>query len=87
MTACTGPWLADNSTQSSCSWSEALRSKRRTFMARTALGQALWSAIEGDPGIDYVPIIEMFIDRGAVIPTGAFEWPAEQESRGGGRVS
>ena len=39
-----------------------------------------WSAINGDPGIDYVPIIEMLIDRGAVIPPGALDWLADQES-------
>jgi ankyrin repeat protein len=39
----------------------------------TALGQALWSAIHGDPGIDYVPIIETLLDRGAEIPPEALD--------------
>jgi ankyrin repeat protein len=42
----------------------------------TALGQALWSAINGDPGIDYVPIIEMLLDAGAEIPPGSLAWAA-----------
>ena len=39
----------------------------------TALGQALWSAVNGDPGIDYVPIIETLLDRGAKIPPGSLD--------------
>lgn len=33
----------------------------------TVLGQALWSAINGDPAIDYVLIIETLIDAGAMV--------------------
>jgi ankyrin repeat protein len=40
----------------------------------TALGQALWSAINGDPGIDYVPIIQTLIEAGAEIPKGSLSW-------------
>jgi len=40
----------------------------------TVLGQALWSAINGDPGIDYVPIIKRLIDAGAEIPKGSLSW-------------
>ena len=40
----------------------------------TALGQALWSAINGDPGIDYVPIIETLLDAGAEISSGSLGW-------------
>jgi len=41
----------------------------------TVLGQATWSVMNGDPGIDYAPIIEMLLDAGAKIeaadyPTG-----------------
>jgi hypothetical protein len=45
----------------------------------TVLGQALWSAIHGDPGNDYVPIVETLIDAGAQIPPGSLSWLAEQE--------
>ncbi len=44
----------------------------------TALGQALWSALNGDPGIDYVPIIEALLDRGAEIPPGSLGWVASK---------
>jgi ankyrin repeat protein len=44
----------------------------------TALGQALWSAINGDPGIDYVPIIDALLDAGAEITSGSLSW-LEQE--------
>jgi ankyrin repeat protein len=46
----------------------------------TALGQALWSAINGGPGIDYVPIIETLIDAGAEIAPGSLGW-LEREGR------
>ena len=41
----------------------------------TVLGQATWSVTNGDPGIDYAPIIEMLLDAGAKVeaadyPTG-----------------
>ena len=41
----------------------------------TVLGQVTWSVMNGDPGIDYVPIIEMLLDAGANVeaadyPTG-----------------
>ncbi|MGA2147513.1 MAG: ankyrin repeat domain-containing protein [Bryobacteraceae bacterium] len=47
----------------------------------TALGTALWAAFHGDPGVDYVPIIETLLDAGAEIRPGALEWLAEQEGR------
>jgi len=47
----------------------------------TALSQALWSAINGDPGIDYVPIIETLIEAGAKIEDGSLAWLAQQEGR------
>jgi ankyrin repeat protein len=45
----------------------------------TALGQALWSCINGDPAIDYIPIFEMLLDSGAKIEDGSLRWLAEQE--------
>jgi hypothetical protein len=45
----------------------------------TALGQALWSAIKGDPGIDYGPVIETLIDAGAKIEYGFLAWLEQQE--------
>jgi ankyrin repeat protein len=47
----------------------------------TALGQALWSAINGDPGIDYVPICETLIQAGAEIEPGSLDWLARQDGR------
>ena len=40
----------------------------------TVLGQALWSAIHGDAGVDYVPIIETLIEAGAEIAPGSLGW-------------
>jgi hypothetical protein len=47
--------------------------------AGTALGQALWSAVNGDPGIDYVRTIETLLDAGAKIEDGSLAWLAKQE--------
>ncbi len=47
----------------------------------TVLGQALWSAIHGDPDKDYVPVIEMLIRAGAKIEEGSLAWLAQQEGR------
>jgi len=44
----------------------------------TALGQALWSATNGDQGIDYVPIIDTLIEAGATIEPGSLAWLARQ---------
>jgi ankyrin repeat protein len=40
----------------------------------TALGQALWSAMHGDAGVDYVPIIQTLIEAGAEIAPGSLNW-------------
>lgn len=47
----------------------------------TALNQALWSAINGDPGFDYVPVIELLVRAGAKIEHGSLDWLAEQGGR------
>jgi ankyrin repeat protein len=44
----------------------------------TALGQALWSAMNGEPGIDYFSVIEILIDAGSKIEAGSLEWLAKQ---------
>jgi ankyrin repeat protein len=44
----------------------------------TALGQALWSAMNRDSGIDYIPVIEMLIQAGAKIEPGSLAWLAQQ---------
>ena len=44
----------------------------------TALGQALWSALNGDPAIDYVQIIDTLIRAGAKIEPGSLAWLAQQ---------
>jgi ankyrin repeat protein len=53
----------------------------RNAYGGTALGQALWSAFNGDSGIDYVPVIDMLVDAGAKIEPGSLAWLAQQ--RGG----
>jgi hypothetical protein len=44
----------------------------------TPLGQALWSAMNGDLGIDHVPVIELLIGAGAKIEEGSLAWLAKQ---------
>ncbi len=51
----------------------------RNVYGGTALGQALWSAINGDPGIDYVSAIETLINAGAEIEPGSLTWLAQQD--------
>ena len=38
----------------------------------TAFGQATWCAINGDPSIDYVPIISTLLDAGARVEEAGF---------------
>jgi ankyrin repeat protein len=51
----------------------------RNVYGGTALEQALWSAINGDPAIDYVEIIDMLIAAGAKLEPGSLAWLAQQE--------
>jgi ankyrin repeat protein len=48
--------------------------------AGTALGQALWSGLNGESAIDYVPIIETLLNAGAQIKDGSLAWLEKQES-------
>jgi ankyrin repeat protein len=50
----------------------------RNVYGGTALGQALWSALNGDPGIDYVEIIDTLIAAGAKIEPGSLAWLEQQ---------
>jgi hypothetical protein len=54
----------------------------------TALGQAGWSFVNGEIGIDYIPIFEALLAAGAKIQHGWLGWleqqgvrPAEERSR------
>ena len=47
----------------------------------TVLGQALWSAINGDPSTDYVRILELLLDAGAKVEEDLLEWVAHQGAR------
>jgi hypothetical protein len=47
----------------------------------TALGQAGWSFVNGDPQIDYVPIFETLLAAGAKIEDGWVEWLEQQSVR------
>jgi ankyrin repeat protein len=40
----------------------------------TALGQALWSFLNGDTDVDYVPLLETLLDAGAKIEAGSLQW-------------
>jgi len=50
----------------------------RNTYGGTALGQALWSAVNGEGGTDYVPIIETLIDAGAPVEEDSQAWLARQ---------
>ena len=50
----------------------------RNVYGATAFSQALWSAFNGDAGIDYVPVIEMLVDAGAKVEPGSLAWLAKQ---------
>ena len=45
----------------------------------TALGQAIWSAMNSDHQMDYVPVIEALIGAGAKIADGTLAWLAREE--------
>jgi hypothetical protein len=45
----------------------------------TVLSQALWCVINGDPQVDYVPVIETLVAAGAKIEPGSLTWLARQE--------
>lgn len=53
----------------------------RNVYGGTVLGQTLWSAVDGDPRIDYVPVIEMLVQAGAQIEDGSLAWLARQVGR------
>jgi len=50
----------------------------RNSYGGTVLGQSLWSVVNGDPAIDFVPVIEMLLGAGAKIEPGSLTWLAEQ---------
>ena len=47
----------------------------------TVLGQALWSFINGDAEIEYVPMVETLLAAGAKIEAGSLAWLGKQEGR------
>ena len=48
----------------------------------TVLGQALWSALNSEGGIDYVPVIETLLAAGAKIEPGTLSWLGQQSGGG-----
>jgi ankyrin repeat protein len=46
----------------------------------TALGQALWSAVNGDARVEYVRTIETLLEAGATIEDGSLAWIARQDA-------
>jgi hypothetical protein len=51
----------------------------QNFYGGTALGQALWSALNGDPNIDYVAVLKLLLNSGAQIEEGTIEWLVQQK--------
>ncbi len=47
----------------------------------TALGQAGWSFVNGDPQVDYLPIFETLLGAGAKFRNGWLEWLDQQNMR------
>jgi ankyrin repeat protein len=52
----------------------------RNAYGATPLGQALWSAVNGDGAIDYVLTIETLLAAGAKIEDGSLAWLANQDA-------
>jgi ankyrin repeat protein len=50
----------------------------RNLFGGTVLGQAFWCVSNGNPAIDYVPIIATLLDAGATIEPGAITWLKQQ---------
>jgi ankyrin repeat protein len=46
----------------------------RNIWGGTVLGNALWGVVNWEPGIDYVPIIEMLVEAGAVVQPEYLTW-------------
>ncbi len=44
----------------------------------TVLDGVLWSVINADPKIDYVPVVEMLIEAGAKVQPGSLTWLAQE---------
>jgi hypothetical protein len=52
----------------------------RNCYGGTVLGQALWSAVNANNGIDYVRITETLLEAGAKIEEGSMAWVAKQKA-------
>lgn len=55
--------------------------EEKSVYGGTPLSQALWSAANGDPEIDYVPVINTLIAAGAKIAPGSLAWLARQREQ------
>ena len=45
-----------------------------------ALGQAIWSAVNDESGIDHVPTIDLLLKSGAQVEEGTLDWIAKQKN-------
>ena len=52
----------------------------RNIYGGDALGQAIWSAINDESGIDHVPTIDLLLKSGAQIEDGTLAWIAKQKN-------
>lgn len=50
----------------------------RNVHRATALGQAVWLVVNGDPEVDYVPAIEVLVAAGALVNQDWLEWLPQQ---------
>lgn len=50
----------------------------RNVYGGTVLGQALWCLVNGNPELDYTPIIDALLSAGATIEPGTLNWLAQQ---------
>jgi ankyrin repeat protein len=52
--------------------------EERNIWGGTVLGNTLWGAVNGDPRVDYTPVVEFLIQAGAKVASGYLPWWAEQ---------
>jgi len=50
----------------------------RNIWGGTVLGNTLWGAVNGDPTVDFAPVVEFLIHAGAKVASGYLPWWSEQ---------
>jgi len=50
----------------------------RNIWGGSVLGNTLWGAVNGDPNVDFAPVVEFLIHSGAKVASGYLPWWSEQ---------